>query len=67
MKMIQNRLQSKVVWTTIIALVVLIGGNYGLWDAIGMTSETFQSAADLILSVLIAVGILNNPTDSINM
>lgn len=62
----QNRWKSKVVWTTLIALVVLVGGNYGLWDAIGMTSETFQSAANMILAVLVSVGIINNPTDSEN-
>ena len=65
--MTQNRWKSKVVWTTIIALVILLGGNYGLWDAIGMTSDTFQDAAELILSVLVAVGIINNPTDSENL
>ena len=62
--MTQSRWTSKVVWTTIIALVVLLGGNYGLWDLIGMTSETFQTAANLILTVLVTVGILNNPADA---
>ena len=61
----QNRWKSKIVWTTLVALIVLIGGNYGLWDAIGMTSETFQTAADLVMTILIAVGIINNPTDSV--
>ena len=62
--MTQSRWTSKVVWTTIIALVVLLGGNYGLWDLIGMTSETFQTAANLVLTVLVAVGIINNPSDA---
>jgi len=64
--MTQNRWKSKIVWTTLIALIVLLGGNYGLWNAIGMTSETFQAAANLVLSILIALGIVNNPTDSEN-
>lgn len=63
----QNRFKSKVVWVTIVSLVILIGGNYGLWDKIGMTSETFQTAANLVLSVLVALGIINNPTDSENL
>lgn len=62
----QNRWKSKIVWTTLIALVVLLGSNYGLWDAIGMNSETFQAAANLVLTALIALGIINNPTDSEN-
>ena len=53
----QNRWKSKVVWTTILALVVLLGSNYGLWDAIGMTSATFQTAANLVIFVFIRVGI----------
>jgi len=59
----QNRWKSKIVWTTVIALIVLLGGNYGLWDAIGMTSDVFQTAANLILTIAVAVGIVNNPTD----
>ena len=62
--MTQNRWKSKIVWTTIVALVVLVGGNYGLWNYIGMTSEVFQQAANLVLTVLVAVGIINNPSDS---
>ena len=63
----QSRWSSKIVWTTMIALVVLIGGNYGLWDYIGMTSEVFQQAANLVLTVLVAVGIVNNPTTSASL
>lgn len=59
-----NRLKSKTVWVTFIALIMLLGGNYGLWDAIGMTAETFQTAANLVLTILVGIGILNNPTDS---
>ena len=62
----QSRWQSRIVWVTIVALIILVGGNYGLWDAIGMTSDVFQKAADLIITVLVAGGILNNPSDSTN-
>jgi uncharacterized membrane protein len=62
--MTQSRWKSKVLWTTLIALIVLVGGNYGLWDAIGMTSETFQAAADLILAAAITLGLINNPSDA---
>ncbi len=65
-KMKQCRWKSKIVWTTITALLVMVGGNLGLWDAIGVTGESFQTAVDLVLSALVAVGILNNPTDCEN-
>ena len=60
----QNRFKSKVFWTGIVSIILLIGGNYGLWDVIGMTSETFQTLANLVFGVLGAIGVLNNPTDS---
>ena len=60
----QNRFKSKVFWAGIVSIIVLVGGNYGLWNAIGMTSETFQALANLIFGALGALGVLNNPTDS---
>lgn len=62
--MTQSRWKSKVVWVTVISLIILVGGNYGLFDYIGMTSDVFQTAANMVLSILVAVGIINNPTDS---
>ena len=60
----QSRWKSSILWTTVVAVILLVGGNYGLWDAIGMTSETFQTLANLILAALVALGIINNPSDS---
>jgi len=62
----QSRWKSKIVWTTLIALVVLLGSNYGLFGAIGMSSEIFVSAAEMVLAVLIGVGIINDPTNKNN-
>ena len=64
--MTQNRLKSKVVWVTVISLIILVGGNYGLFDYLHMTSDVFQTAANMVLSILVAVGILNNPSDAEN-
>lgn len=61
--MTQSRWKSSVVWTTIVSLIVILIGNYGLWEYIGMDSEVFQKVANLILSILVMVGILNNPTN----
>jgi len=59
----QERWKSPVLWTSIFALVAFILGNYGLYDAIGMTSETFQSLVNLILSAMVAFGVIQNPTN----
>ena len=62
----QNRFHSKVAWMAVVALLGFILGNYGLYDAIGLTDKTFQTMVDLIFAVLGAFGIFNNPTDSEN-
>lgn len=56
-----------VFWAGILAIVLLVGMNYGLWNAIGMTSDTFQTLANLVLAALGTLGVINNPTDSNNV
>jgi uncharacterized membrane protein len=60
----QNRLRSKGAWIAIAALVGFLLGNYGLYDAIGLTNESYQMMVDLVLGVAVALGVFNNPTDS---
>ena len=62
----QSRLNSKVFWVAAVALIGFILGNWGLYDTIGLTSESFQTLADLIFAVGLAVGIFNNPSDAEN-
>ena len=62
----QSRLNSKVFWTSCVALIAFVLGQWGLYDAIGMTSESFQGLANAIFAVLTAVGIFNNPNDAEN-
>jgi uncharacterized membrane protein len=62
----QNRLRSKAAWAAIAALLGFILGNYGLYDAIGLTDKSYQALVDLIFAALAAFGIFNNPTDSEN-
>lgn len=63
----QNRFKSKVFWLGIISIIMLIGTNYGLWAVIGMTSDTFQTLANLVLATLGVIGVINNPTDKENI
>lgn len=62
-KVTQSKFKSKLFWVGIISIFMLLGGNYGLWDLIGMTSETFQTLANLVLGTLGIVGVVNDPTD----
>lgn len=49
-------------WVSIIAIISFVLGNWGLYDSIGMTSESFQRLANLILGALATAGVISNPT-----
>jgi uncharacterized membrane protein len=59
----QNRWNSKIVWMSITAVLVLLMNNYGLWGFIGMEETVFTELVNIILGILVMVGVLNNPTD----
>lgn len=58
----QNRLKSKVVWAAIVGQVLAILLALGVIDA-GM-GETINTVFASVLQLLVAFGILNNPTDN---
>ena len=60
----QNRLKSKAAWVAVFALIGFMFGNWGLFDKIGLTNETWQTLVELLLAALAAFGVFNNPTDS---
>jgi hypothetical protein len=64
--MTQKKWQSPVVWGTIVALVALLMGNYGLWAVIGMDEGTFRGVCELVIAIFIGFGIFNNPDDPNN-
>lgn len=59
----QNRWNSKIVWMSITAVVVLLMNNYGLWTLIGMEETVFTELVNIVLGILVMVGVLNNPTE----
>lgn len=61
--MLQNRLKSKVAWVSILAIIGFILGNWGLYDQIGLTAESWQQLCDLLLAAMAAFGVFNNPTN----
>lgn len=56
----RNRLKSKVVWISIVSTVLLIFNQFGILD--NSQLEILKNATDVVLSVLVVFGILNNPT-----
>jgi uncharacterized membrane protein len=55
----QNRFKSWALWTSIAALVVFCVKEFGGIDV----SETVNGLLDVLLPVLVAFGIVNNPTN----
>ena len=60
----QNRWKSKVVWASILATILTLFGNLGLYETLGITQEPIQQSIDAVLALLVAFGVLNNPTDA---
>lgn len=55
----QNRLQSKVLWISIFALIYFVLKNW-----FNIEIPQWDKFVELLLSVLVGLGILNNPTNS---
>lgn len=66
LKTLAFRARSKVVWVAFIGLVVLVFNAYNLWRFIGINAEQFREITDAIATLLIALGVMNNPTDREN-
>lgn len=57
-----NKWKNYGLWVSVASLLTLLMGNYGLYEIIGMDSETFQQAIDIILVILAGAGVISNPT-----
>ena len=62
MKAFLSRFKSWALWVSIAALVVFCVKEFGGIDI----SETVNGLLDVLLPVLVAFGIVNNPTDRSN-
>lgn len=63
----QNRFKSKVLWSTIASALLLLLGEWGLYEAVGIEQELIQHTIDFILLCLVGFGIINNPSDKNNI
>ena len=59
----QNRFKSWPMWVSVVGAVWTILAAFGITDKIGITSDTLQVVLNSIGTILIAFGIVNNPTD----
>ena len=62
----QNRFKSWALWLSVAGAVWVILSAFGLTEKLGITSETWNTVLNAVGSILIAFGVLNNPTDKTN-
>jgi len=58
----QNRFKSWVVWAAILGAVGVILNTTGAFEKMGITSDGFEASVNALGALLIALGVLNNPT-----
>ena len=60
---IKERLKSWAVWVSVLGAVGVILNSLGVFEKMGIDSETFNVIVNAVGTILITFGILNNPTD----
>lgn len=58
-----NRFKSWALWLSVAGAVWTSLSAFGVTESIGLTESTFKTVLDAVGAVLIAFGIVNNPTD----
>lgn len=59
-----NRFKSWALWVSVAGALWTIANAFGLTQKIGIDEGTFKTVLDALGVVLIAFGIVNNPTDA---
>lgn len=60
----QNRFKSWALWVSVFGALWVILSAFGVPEMIGLEENTYTTVIDAVGAVLIAFGIVNNPTDS---
>lgn len=60
---LKERLKSWAVWVSVLGAVGVILNSLGVFEKIGIDSAAFDVIVNAVGTILIAFGILNNPTD----
>lgn len=59
----QNRFRSWALWLSVAGALWTILSAFGLTEAAGITESAFKTVLDAVGAILIAFGIVNNPTN----
>lgn len=63
----QSRWKSKVLWAAIFAQIVVLLQIMGVWEKLGITSDTATNVFTGFLQILAIFGIVNNPENPTGM
>ena len=63
---VRERLKSPAVWAAVCGAIAVILNAFDVFKKIGIDCAEFDAIVNSVSSVLIAFGILNNPTDHSN-
>ena len=63
----QNRFRSWALWVSVVGAIWVILSAFGLPELWGIDESTFKTVLDAVGSILMAFGIVNNPTDKANL
>lgn len=59
----QSRFRSKAAWASLLALLGLLLGTFGVYEILGISGTKYEKISEMLLSTMVAFGILNNPTN----
>lgn len=59
----QNRFKSWALWVSVAGALWTILSAFGVTEAIGIAETTYTQVLDAVGAILIAFGIVNNPTN----
>lgn len=63
----QNRFKSWALWVSVFGAIWTIFSAFGVTEKIGITESAFKTVLDCVGAILIAFGIVNNPTNPDNL
>ena len=60
---LRDRLRSKVLWASVVGLIMTVFSAFNLWDKLGIAPDGFREFVAAVGAVMAAFGVFNDPTN----
>ncbi len=60
---LRDRLRSKVLWASVVGLIMTVFSAFNLWDRLGIAPDGFREFVAAVGAVMAAFGVFNDPTN----